>query len=117
MMVTLDTSHVEMSPLNDVAPRNIADMSVTLDTSHFQRSLLNNFAKANMRVMSLMLDASHSPIGPCLPSAQSPLGDTLRHSITAALSSSSDCGENDCTAEINGGEQRMSDRVYSIRSS
>ena len=38
MLVTLDTSHLEMSPLNDVAPANIQFIFVTLDTSHFERS-------------------------------------------------------------------------------
>ena len=45
MVVTLDTSHLEMSPLNDLAERNISGMLVTLDTSHFERSLLNDFAR------------------------------------------------------------------------
>ena len=35
---------VEMSPLKDVAPLNIAVISVTLETSHFERSPLNDFA-------------------------------------------------------------------------
>ena len=34
IVVTLDTSHVEMSPLNDDASANMYAISVTLDTSH-----------------------------------------------------------------------------------
>ena len=35
MFTTFEARHVEMSPLKDVAPWNIPDMSLTLDTSHF----------------------------------------------------------------------------------
>ena len=45
MSVTLDTSHLDMSPLNDDAPENICFMSVTLDTSHLEMSQLNDDAK------------------------------------------------------------------------
>ena len=41
---TLDTSHLEMSPLNDDACENMRTMSVTLDTSHSEMSLLNDIA-------------------------------------------------------------------------
>ena len=44
MVLTLDTSHFEMSPLNDLAYRNIPDMSLTFDTSHLEMSPRNNFA-------------------------------------------------------------------------
>ena len=44
MTVTLDTSHVEMSLLNDAASTNIASMLVTRDTSHLEMSLLNDDA-------------------------------------------------------------------------
>ena len=44
MSATLDTSHLEMSQLNDDAEENMSDMSVTLDTSHFEMSLLNDDA-------------------------------------------------------------------------
>ena len=43
MLVTLDTSHFEMSPLKDVAPLNILLILVTLDMSHFEMSLLKDF--------------------------------------------------------------------------
>ena len=44
MVVTLDTSHLEISPLNDVAEPNISSMVVTLDTSHLAMSPLNDDA-------------------------------------------------------------------------
>ena len=44
MLVTLETSHLEMSPLNNEALENMAHMLVTLDTSHLERSLLNDAA-------------------------------------------------------------------------
>ena len=43
--VTLDTSHLVMSQLNDAAPANMPNMLVTLDTSHLERSLLNEDAE------------------------------------------------------------------------
>ena len=45
MLVTLDTSHLEMSLSNDDAPANISSMLVTLDTSHLERSALNDDAE------------------------------------------------------------------------
>ena len=48
MSVTLDTSHVDRSPLNDDAEWNIKLMSVTLDTSHLERSPLNDDAEWNI---------------------------------------------------------------------
>ena len=44
--------------------------------------------------MSVTRDTSHSPIGPCGPSEQSPLGDTLRHALRALSSSALEGGEN-----------------------
>ena len=43
--VTLDTSHLEMSPLNDDAEENMAHMLVTLETSHSEISPLNDEAE------------------------------------------------------------------------
>ena len=40
MSVTPETSHGEMSPLNDLVSRNIPDMSVTPETSHGEMSPL-----------------------------------------------------------------------------
>ena len=48
MSVTLDTSHLEISPLNGIAPANMADMNYTFDTSHFEMSLLNDAAFENI---------------------------------------------------------------------
>ena len=45
MLVTLDTSHVERSPLNDDAESNMPTMSVTPDTSHLDMSLFNDDAE------------------------------------------------------------------------
>ena len=45
MLVTLDTSHLEMSPLNDDAPENMSSTLATLDTSHLERSPLNDDAE------------------------------------------------------------------------
>ena len=42
MVVTLETSHLEMSPLNDDAEWNIYGMLVTLETSHLEMSPLND---------------------------------------------------------------------------
>ena len=42
MLVTLDTSHLEMSPLNDDAEWNMSSMLVTLETSHLEMSPLND---------------------------------------------------------------------------
>ena len=67
MSVTLETSQLEMLPLNDVAPRKIDLISVTPDT--FQ-----------------------SPIGPCGPREQSL--DNIRQVVTTVLSSALDFGEN-----------------------
>ena len=59
MVVTLDTSHLEMSPLNDEAEVNISCMFVTLETSHLETSLLNNDAEANILAILVTLDTSH----------------------------------------------------------
>ena len=42
MSATLDTSHLERSPLNNLAEWNMAYIVATLDTSHLERSPLNN---------------------------------------------------------------------------
>ena len=96
MSVTLDTSQSERAPLNDVACMNMRNILVTLDTSHFDISPLKECALANIPLMLVTLDTSHSAIGPCGPLKQSPLaGDNLRHMSTAPLSS---------TANENAGE-------------
>ena len=45
MLVTLDTSHLDMSPLNDDADLNMALMLVTLDTSQSEISPVNDDAE------------------------------------------------------------------------
>ena len=70
MVVTLDTSHLEMSPLNFSVP-------VKSDES-------------NASFMSVTPDTFQDPIGPCGPSEQSV--DSSRHSAMAAWSSALDCG-------------------------
>ena len=45
IVVTLDTSHLEISPLNDGAKENMYAMLVTPDTSHLERSPLNDDAE------------------------------------------------------------------------
>ena len=61
---TRDTSHFEISPLNFCAPKNMADMFFTLDTLHFEMSWLNNFAFENMLFMYLVLETSHFEMSP-----------------------------------------------------
>ena len=48
MSVTELVSHAEMFVLNDVAPKNMADMSVTELVSHAEMSALNAVAHLNM---------------------------------------------------------------------
>ena len=96
MLVTLDTSHFERSPLNDVARENMLLISITLDTSHFERSPLNDFASVNNWEISVTVATSHSAIGPCGPLVQSLFEIhevDFRHASTALLSSVLDCGE------------------------
>ena len=45
MLVTLDTSHLEMSLLKDNAKKNMPFMLVTPDTSHLEMSQLNDDAE------------------------------------------------------------------------
>ena len=58
----LDLAHAPQSfRLNAVAPLNIADMSVTLDTSHLEMSPLNDNARACMLSMVATL-ISNNPL-------------------------------------------------------
>ena len=65
MVVTLDTSHLEISPVN------LFDAGTA--------SALNN------QLISVTADTFHEPIAPCGPLEQSV--DTFRHSLMAAWSS------------------------------
>ena len=89
--VTLDTSHFEMSPLKEFAPANMAYILVTLDTSHFEMSPLNDVAELNVRLISVTVETSQDPMGPWGPLEQS-VGARFRHSFIAALNSSLDLG-------------------------
>ena len=76
----------------------MASMLVTLDTSHFETSPLNcfdprtrlPFASTNNQLMSVTADTSHDPIGPCGASEQS--SGSCWHSPMAVWSSAFDCG-------------------------
>ena len=92
MFVTRETSHLDRSPLNEVAPLNIPSMLITRDTSHLEMSALNDVAPLNNPLMSVMSDTSHVLIGPLTTSLQLPSGAFLRHSVTASWSSLEDFG-------------------------
>ena len=68
-------------------------MVLTFDTSHLEMSPLNALALENMNIVLVMRDTSHSAIGPCTSWEQSPPGDSLMHASTAVWSSFRDCGE------------------------
>ena len=87
MLVTLDTSHLEMSQLNELASRNIPCMLTTLDTSQSEISALNDLASINIKLISVTLDTSHPPIDPYELREQSPSGDKSRHLPTARFNS------------------------------
>ena len=100
MSVTADTSHFDRSWLKVDARENMNAMSVTAETSHFDRSALKADAYANMDAMLVTVDTSQSPIGPCGPSAQFPIGDVLIHLLTAARSCSLDSALNASKARV-----------------
>ena len=68
-------------------------MLVTLDTSHLERSPLNDDTEVNMPCISVTAETSQDAIGPSGPLEQS-VGDSLMHFAMAALSSSLEKGEN-----------------------
>ena len=89
-VLTLDTSHLEMSPLNNDAPMNIPNVVVTLDTSHLEMSPLKLLAPRtnfllNNAVMPVTAETFHDAIGPYGPLEQS--ADSSRHSLMADRSS------------------------------
>ena len=65
-------------------------MSVTLDTSHLEMSPVNDDAREKNRCMSVTPETSQDPIGPCGPLEQSV--DSLRHFVVAVWSSAFDFG-------------------------
>ena len=69
MLVTLDTSHFDMSQLNDDALENMRFIFFTLDTSHLEMSLLNDDAEANMNSILTTLETSHLEMSPLNASA------------------------------------------------
>ena len=69
-------------------------MLVTSDTSHLDRSLLKELAPENIKSMSVTSDTSQDSIGPCEPLEQSPIAESLMHSVTAPLSCDLVFGEN-----------------------
>ena len=90
MLVTLDTSHFEMSLLNEDAEQNMRSIFLTLDTSQLEISPLNLFdpgtnSSLNDWLISFTAETSQDPIGPCRPVKQS--ADSSRHSSMAAWSS------------------------------
>ena len=93
MSITLETSHLEISPLNDDAEANMASMLVALDTFHVDMLPLNLFAPItksplNNWYISITAETSQDPIGPCGPLEQSL--DSCRHPLMAAWSSALD---------------------------
>ena len=96
ILVNLETSHLERSPLNDDAEANMPSALATLDTSHFEMSPLNLFTPGtisllNNAVMSITAETSQDPIGPCRLLEQL-VGVNSRHSLIAGLSSALDFG-------------------------
>ena len=67
IILTLDTSHLERSPLNDDAETNILAIVVTVETSHLEMSPSNSEASPNKFVMSVTLDTSHLEMSPLNP--------------------------------------------------
>ena len=89
MLVTLDTSHLKMSPLNADAEWNMPHMLVTLDTSQSEMSPVNFFppvtlSRFNNWLISVTSDTSQDPIRPRGPLEQSV--DSCRHSRMADCS-------------------------------
>ena len=70
MSVTLNTSHLEMSPLNDEAKANMLSMFLTLNTSHLDMSPLNDDAPENMPRMVVTMDTSHLEMSPLNDNAE-----------------------------------------------
>ena len=70
MLLTLESCHFEISPLNDAAPWNIPDMSLTFDTSHPAMEQKGGFTCRQLprALRSCALDRG---VKPCVGSGQS----------------------------------------------
>ena len=62
IVVTFDTSHLEMSALNAAAFQNIPSICFTFDTTHLEMSALNNVAPKNISCIVVTCDTSHLEI-------------------------------------------------------
>ena len=98
-LFAVEANHAPQSVCaNDEAPLNISAMLVTLDTSHFETSPLNcfdprtrlPFASTNNQLMSVTAETSQDQIGLRRPWEQSV--DNCRHFSMAAWSSAPDLG-------------------------
>ena len=69
-------------------------MSVTWDTFHDEMSWLKDLALRNIELMTVTLETSQDPIGPFGPFEHAPIGDSVKHALTALLNSAVDCGAN-----------------------
>ena len=84
MVVTLDTSHLDMSPVNSFA------LGIRL-----------SFASKNNQLISLTAETSQDPIGPRGPWEQSE--DSCKHSLMAVWSSALDFGAHPVVEHYNRG--------------
>ena len=117
MLVTDETSHVEILWLKDSAKWNIISMLMTADTFQADKSWLKCCASPNISSMSETADTSHSPIAPCTPAEQFPIGDSLMHSSTALWSSVLFRGANAAIAATSKafGQSTESHSVYCVQ--
>ena len=77
IVFTLDTSHLEISPLKLYASENIYRIDIARETSHLEISLLK-VSTDNIKSIVTTFDTSQSPIGPF---GQSP--DPFGHALMA----------------------------------
>ena len=89
ILSTLETSQGFRFWLNDLAYKNIWNISTTCDTCQDDRSWLKDTAFLNNPDMLVTAETSQVDIGPYIP-GQSPFGDSRKHDWTAFESSVSD---------------------------
>ena len=70
MVVILDTSQFEISPLNDNAELNIFSVLFTLDISHLEMSPSNDDAEENISTMVVTPETSHLERSPLKDDAE-----------------------------------------------